>query len=91
MADHAVITGPIQRELTLPDGTSIDCSPAVVYVDTPEQAAALAHEIGLHYKYAGHPNVEGSFEYVEPVAAPVVADAPVEVPAEVAPVVEVSA
>jgi hypothetical protein len=52
---HAVITGPIKGTVTLADGTVVDVRPDVVYVDTPEQAAEVAHQIGLRYAKDGHP------------------------------------
>lgn len=53
---HVVLTGPINRSITLADGTTIDCSPAAVEVASPEQAQELAHLIGLHYEENGHPS-----------------------------------
>jgi hypothetical protein len=67
---HAVLTGPIRTTLTLSDGTVVDVRPDLVYVDTVEQAAELAHLIGLHYADRGHPHHDDD--------APFVYDAPQE-------------
>ena len=53
---HAVLTGPIKGPVQLPDGTQIDVSPQVVYVDSLEQAAEVAHAIGQHWAKHGHPD-----------------------------------
>lgn len=52
---HAVLTGPIKGTVTLADGTVVDVKPDVVYVDTPEQAAEVAHLVGERYAAEGHP------------------------------------
>lgn len=52
---HAVLTGPIRGTVTLADGTEVDVRPGVVMVDTPEQAAEVAHLIGERYAAEGHP------------------------------------
>ena len=52
---HAVLTGPIKGTVTLADGTVVDVKPAVVYVDTPDQAAEVAHLVGERYAAEGHP------------------------------------
>lgn len=53
---HVVLTGPIATNITLSDGTVVDCRAAVVEVPSPEHAAELAHLIGLHYEENGHPS-----------------------------------
>lgn len=46
---HALVTGDaVNREFTLSDGTVVDCAPAVVYLDTPEQVGELAEKIGRY-------------------------------------------
>lgn len=56
MGDHAVLTGPIKGPVRLADGSVVDVTPPVVYVDTPEQAAEVAHAIGRHWEKHGHPD-----------------------------------
>jgi hypothetical protein len=59
MADHAVFTGDTRRfgnRVTLPDGTEVDTTPAVIYLDTHEQALEVAHQIGLGHVEHGHPD-----------------------------------
>jgi len=53
---HAVLTGPITGLVTLEDGTVLDASPAVIYVDSEEQALDAADKIGKHYEANGHPD-----------------------------------
>lgn len=52
---HAVVTGPVQGSIHLSDGTDLDVSPAVVIVETAEQAAEVAHLIGERHQAQGHP------------------------------------
>ncbi len=52
---HAVLTGPIKGTVTLADGTVIDVKPDLVLVDSPEQAAEVAHLVGQRYAAEGHP------------------------------------
>lgn len=58
---HAVLTGPIKGSVTLDDGTEIDVSPALITVETPEQAAEVAEKVGQRYATEGHPNVPEGF------------------------------
>lgn len=53
---HAVLTGPISGPVRLSDGSEVDVTPGVVYADSPEQAAEIAHAIGLAHAKAGHPD-----------------------------------
>jgi len=53
---HAILTGPITGLVRLPDGSEVDVTPALVYVDSPEQAAEVAHQIGLAHAKHGHPD-----------------------------------
>lgn len=53
---HAVITGPIKGPVQLADGTQVDVSAPIVYVDSIEQAAEVAHAIGQHWAKHGHPD-----------------------------------
>lgn len=62
MADFAVLTGPIQGTVTLPDGTEVDVTPFVVEVASKEQADQVAHAIGLRYQSEGHP-ADPNFTY----------------------------
>jgi FMN phosphatase YigB (HAD superfamily) len=55
---HAVLTGPIRGTVTLADGTVVDVRPDVVYVDSPEQAAEVAHLIGERHEVEGHPDFD---------------------------------
>lgn len=52
---HAVFTGPIRGTVTLADGTVVDVRPDMVHLDSPEQAAEVAHLIGERYAAEGHP------------------------------------
>lgn len=61
---HAVLTGPIQATLTLSDGTAVDVTPGLVFVETPEHAAELADLIGEHYARYGHPHHDEGDEFV---------------------------
>lgn len=69
---HAIITGPINVPVFLADGTEVDVRPDVVYVDTPEQAAEVAHLIGEYHVAPTTPEhplfvgQEANFEYVPP-------------------------
>lgn len=53
---HAVGTGPIHTDITLDDGTVVDCRPDWALVDTEEQRDELLHKIGLYYQEHGHPH-----------------------------------
>lgn len=55
---HAVLTGPIRGTVTLKDGTVVDVKPAIVYVDTLEQAHEVAHLVAKRYVKEGHPDHE---------------------------------
>jgi hypothetical protein len=78
---HVVLTGPVSGFKTLGDGTVVDVGPETVEVASLEQAAELAHLIGLHHAANGHPYdvdqlldpetgrtvpVQRPFVYVEP-------------------------
>lgn len=66
-AQHAVLTGPIRGIVTLPDGRQIDVSDDIVYLDTLEDAQAVADAIGARHARDGHPHHLGSdvpFEHV---------------------------
>lgn len=52
---HAIITGPIQGDVRLADGTVVDVSPPVVYVETKAEADEVAHLIGERHQSEGHP------------------------------------
>jgi hypothetical protein len=68
---HAVLTGPIKGAVTLPDGTEVDVSDAVIYVESPEVAAEVAHQIGMHWKLRGHPDdIEVDEKTGKPVVRP---------------------
>jgi hypothetical protein len=47
--EHVVLTGPIVGDVTLPDGSKVDVTPAVISVDSEEKAAEVAHAIGKHW------------------------------------------
>ena len=56
---HAVITGPIQGEVVLDDGTRVNVSPPVVGVESNEHAAELARlrpslAVGVHLVLTEH-------------------------------------
>ena len=59
---HAVLTGPITGTVSLPDGTEVDVSPALIEVDDQATADAVAHAIACHYRDHGHPT-DPNFEY----------------------------
>lgn len=52
---HALLTGPIQGPVRLADGTEVDVTPGVIYLDSAEEAAEVAHAIGQHWAKHGHP------------------------------------
>lgn len=57
--EHALLTGDTRRfgnRVTLPDGTEVDTTPAVIYLDSAEDAAEVAHQIGLGHAEHGHPD-----------------------------------
>lgn len=56
---HALLTGDTRRfgnRVTLSDGTEVDTSAPVIYLDSFEQAAEVAHQIGLGHVEHGHPD-----------------------------------
>lgn len=56
---HAVLTGDTRRfgnSVTLLDGREVDTAPAVIYLDSEEDAAEVAHLIGLGHAEHGHPD-----------------------------------
>lgn len=61
---HAVITGPIRGSVFLADGTEVDVRPDVVFVDTPEAAAEVAHLIGERHAADGHPGHDADQPFV---------------------------
>lgn len=50
--EHVVLTGPITGTVTLEDGTVVDVTREAVAANSPEQAAEIAHAIGLHWSQA---------------------------------------
>lgn len=76
---HAVITGPIQSLITLEDGTVVNASPDVIYLETYEQALDAADKIGKHYETNGHPDDIEQDENGNYVQRPFVYHAPEEV------------
>ena len=62
---HVVLTGPIRGSVTLPDGTEVNVTDKVIYVDDVETALAVAHEIGLRFEAEGHPD-DPAFVYQRP-------------------------
>jgi hypothetical protein len=40
----------------LADGTEVDVTPAVLLLDSEEEAAEIAHAIGQHWAKHGHPD-----------------------------------
>lgn len=61
----AVITGPIQGTVTLPDGTEVDVTSDVVLVDSQDMADAVAAAVGESYAKNGHPT-DPNFTYIPP-------------------------
>jgi hypothetical protein len=61
----AVVTGPISGSVTLADGTEIDVSGPIVYIDDVATAEAVAREIGRRYQSEGHPE-DPDFVYTAP-------------------------
>lgn len=53
---HVLYTGPISGEVQLADGSRVNVSPAVLEFETLEEAAEVAHAIGLAHAKAGHPD-----------------------------------
>lgn len=53
---HVLLTGPISGPVRLADGTEVDVTPAVLEFDSLEQAAEVAHAIGLAHAEVGHPD-----------------------------------
>lgn len=84
---HAILTGPITGAVVLDDGTRVDVSPQIVYVDTLEQALEVADLVGREYAANGHPEVDGDFEYVKDPEAALAAADNTDTPAD-APVVD---
>jgi hypothetical protein len=58
------MTGPITGTVTLEDGTEVDVSPDFAMVDSPEQAAEVAHLIALRYQGEGHPGHDADHPFV---------------------------
>lgn len=55
---HALYTGDTRRfgnRVTLPDGTEVDTTPGVIYLDSHEAAIEAAHQISLGHVEHGHP------------------------------------
>lgn len=51
ISDGAVVlTGPYVGEVTLPDGTQVDITPAVIEVDSDEQGVAIAEAIAEKFQ-----------------------------------------
>jgi hypothetical protein len=56
---HALLTGDTRRfgnRVTLPDGTEVDTTPTVIYLDSHEQALEAAEQIRLGHIKHGHPD-----------------------------------
>jgi hypothetical protein len=53
---HALLTGPIKGPVRLADGSEVDVTPDVLWVDSQEEAAEIAHAIGKHWEKHGHPD-----------------------------------
>lgn len=56
---HAVLTGNTRRfgnQVQLADGRVVDTAPEIVYLDSLEDAAEVAHQIGLGHAEHGHPD-----------------------------------
>lgn len=45
IGDHVVITGAASGEVTLPDGTKVDVTDAVIEAESPEHAQQIADAI----------------------------------------------
>lgn len=54
--EHALLTGPIKGPVRLPDGREVDVTADVVYLDSAQEAAEVAHAIGKHWEKHGHPD-----------------------------------
>lgn len=55
----ALLTGNTRRfgnRVALPDGTEVDTTPDVIYLDSLEQVAEVSHQIGLAHVEHGHPD-----------------------------------
>lgn len=56
---HALITGDTRRfgnQVELPDGRSVDTTAHTIWLDSLEDAAEVAHQIGLGHAQHGHPD-----------------------------------
>jgi hypothetical protein len=56
---HALYTGDTRRfgnRVMLPDGTEVDTTPPVIYLDSQEQALEVAEQIRLGHVKHGHPD-----------------------------------
>lgn len=56
---HALLTGDTRRfgnQVQLEDGTVVDTAAQVIYLDSLEEVAEVAHAIGLAHKKHGHPD-----------------------------------
>lgn len=56
---HLLLTGDTRRfgnSVTLPDGREVDVTAPVVYLDSLEDAAEVAHQIALGHVAHGHPD-----------------------------------
>lgn len=53
---HAVLTGPIRGTVTREDGTEVDVTEGIVFVNSAEEAEEVAFLIGERYAEEGHPD-----------------------------------
>lgn len=61
--DHELHTGPIDAKLTCADGTVVDVTPLVIYLESHERALEVCELISQYYVTHGHPHVDGQFVY----------------------------
>jgi hypothetical protein len=72
---HAVVTGPILGSVVTADGRAVDVSEAVIEVESPAEAAEVAHLIALRYHAEGHPTNPGfRYEFADLGRVPTDAD-----------------
>lgn len=53
---HVLLTGPIRGTVTKADGSEVDVTPAVIAVDSVEEAEEVSFLIGEHWVENGHPD-----------------------------------
>lgn len=74
---HALYTGNTRRfgnRVQLEDGTEVDVAPDVIWLDSMEEAAEVAHAIGLAHAEHGHPDDVEFDDKGKPVQRPFVYD-----------------